>query len=641
MIKTSRKIFRELVGVEKAREIFYKYAPMNLTGTIHLPLIEALGYVLAIDVFSPINVPPFDRSAMDGFALVANDTLGSTENSAINLKVIGEIKAGYVFEGVIQAKECVEISTGAPLPAGADSVVMVEYTERKEDRVDIFKSAAPGQNVMSAGADIQEGELILRKGIQLTSRELAVLGAIGISKIEVVKKPKVGIFSSGDEVISPGEQLSPGKLYDINSIAISAGIIENGGQPTFLGIIEDEYTSLEKSLSENLKSFDLLIISGGTSAGMGDMLFEVVDNIGKPGLLVHGIKVKPGKPTILAVCDGKAIIGLPGYPASALSIFQLFAIPYVRLLSGLGPSETKTKIKAKIKQRLRSVMGRHEFKPMNLIRSDEGWLAFPVPGGSGAITSIALADGFVEIGEKESFILADTEVEINLFSDKIRPTDIQIIGSHCSVLAKIIQLFSQKYPNYHIRSIGVGSSGGIAAIRRGEAHIAGIHLLTDKGYNQLNEEEVDGSLALGYNRMQGLIVLKGNPKNIRTLRDLEKEEISFINRNPGSGTRVLFDKLLVEEGITPDNIRGYSQYTQSHSSVANIIKSGLKDVGIGIESVVDDELDFIPLREENYDFLIKKRYINLKPVKAFIQLLQSEEVKEIVNTFKGYSNREL
>ncbi|MFV2014240.1 MAG: molybdopterin biosynthesis protein, partial [Candidatus Heimdallarchaeota archaeon] len=560
----SRKIFRELVSVEKAREIFYKYAQISPNKTIKLPLIDSLGYVLADDVFSQINVPPFDRSAMDGFAMLANDTLGSTENSAINLKVIGELKAGYVFEGVIQTGECVEISTGAPLPVGADSVVMVEYTERRGDRVEIFKVAAPGQNIMSAGADIQEGELILRKGSQLTSRELAVLGAIGVAEVEVIKKPSVGIFSSGDEVISADEELQPGKLYDINSIAISAGIIENGGQPTFLGIIEDEYSSLEKRLSENLRLFDLLIISGGTSAGMGDMLFEVVDNLGEPGLLVHGIKVKPGKPTILAVCNGKAVIGLPGYPASALSIFQLFVVPYVRLLSGLAPTEAKTKIRAKIKQRLRSVMGRHEFKPMNLIRSDEGWLAFPVPGGSGAITSIALADGFVEIGENESFILPDTEVEINLFSENIKPTDIQIIGSHCSVLAKIIQLYSQKHPNYNIRSIGVGSSGGIAAIRRGEAHIAGIHLLTEKGYNQLDEIQADGTIVPGYNRMQGMIVKKGNPKEINQIRDLERSDISFINRNPGSGTRVLFDSLLDEEGINPDHINGYSQYTKSH-----------------------------------------------------------------------------
>lgn len=637
----SRKIFRELVSVEEARGIFYKHAPITPIGTIKLPLIEALGYVLAVDVFSPINVPPFDRSAMDGFALLANDTLGSTESSAVKIDVVGEIKAGYVFEGVIQSGECVEISTGAPLPTGADSVVMVEYTERKGDSVEIYKAAAPGQNIMSAGADIQEGELIVRKGSQLTSRELAVLGAIGISKIEVIKKPKVGIFSSGDEVISANQELQPGKLYDINSIAISAGVIENGGIPTFLGIIEDEYTTLETKLSENLKLFDILIISGGTSAGMGDMLFEVVDNIGDPGLLVHGIKVKPGKPTILAVCDGTPVIGLPGYPASALSIFQLFVVPYVRLLSGLGSIEAKTKITARIKQRLRSVMGRHEFKPMNLIRSDEGWLAFPVPGGSGAITSIALADGFVEIGENQAFVLADSEVEINLFSEKIKPTDIQIIGSHCSVLAKIIQLYSQKYPNYHIRSIGVGSSGGIAAIRRGEAHVAGIHLLTEKGYNQFGENDVDGTVVEGYNRMQGMVVLKGNPKKINSIHDLAKKEITFINRNPGSGTRALFDNLLNEEGIESENINGYNQYTKSHSSVANAVKSGLVDVGLAIESVVDMELEFIPIREEKYDFLIKNQYISLEPVQAFVQLLQSDEVRNIVSKFKGYSNRKL
>jgi putative molybdopterin biosynthesis protein len=603
--------------------------------------METLGYVLAEDVFSPINVPPFDRSAMDGFALISMDTLGSTEDNSINLNVVGDVKAGYVFEGVIKNGQSVEISTGAPLPTGADSVVMVEYTQRTGDSVEIFKTAAPGQNIMSAGADIQEGELILRNGVELTSRELAVLAAIGISEVAVYRKPKVGIFSSGDEVVSAGEELLPGKLYDINSIAIAAGITENGGVPEFLGIIEDDFNSLQTKLGSKLGEFDILIISGGTSAGMGDMLYEVVDKLGEPGLLVHGIKVKPGKPTILAVCEGKPIIGLPGYPASAMSIFQLFVIPYVRLLSGLGPAELKTKIKAKIKQRIRSVMGRHEFKPMNLIKSDEGWLAFPVPGGSGAITSIALADGFVEIAENEEFLLPDTEVEISLFSENIKPIDIQIIGSHCSVLAKIIQIFVTKHPNYNVRFIGVGSSGGVAAVRRGEAHIAGLHLLNENGkYNQLDENNIGGKVIKGYNRMQGMIVQKGNPKNIQNLKDLEREDISFINRNPGSGTRVLFDYLIAEEKIDKNKINGYSQYTKSHSTIAYAIKTGQVDVGVGIESVVDENLEFIHLQEEQYDFLINSNYSALEAVKAFKRILQNNEVKEIINQYPGYSNRD-
>lgn len=636
----TRKIFRELISVEKARAKFYQHASLDVVGVESLSLIDSLGRVLAENIFSEIDVPPFDRSAMDGFAVIANDTLGSAENSPINLNVVADIKAGYVFDGLITSGHCVEISTGAPLPAGADSVVMVEYTQREGDNVGLYKPASPGQNVMSAGADIQNGELILIKGALLSSRELAVLAAIGKSEIPVYKKPKIGVFSSGDEVISADQTLKPGKLYDINSIAISTGIIENGGHPTFLGIIDDDFDSLEKNLSDNLSKYDLLIISGGTSAGMGDMLFEVVDKLGKPGLLVHGIKVKPGKPTILAVCNGVPIIGLPGYPASALSIFQLFVVPYVRQLSGLAPIELKTKVQAKVKQRLRSVMGRHEFKPMNLIKTGDEWLAFPVPGGSGAITSIALADGFVEIPDNETFVLPDTEVEITLFSDKIKPIDLQIIGSHCSVLAKIIPIFTQFNPEYHSRLIGVGSTGGIAAIRRGEAHIAGIHLLNDEGiYNKLDENEVEGVIISGYYRMQGFIVPKGNPKSINTLADLVQKDVLFMNRNPGSGTRVLLDYLLKQNDIESDTILGYSQYAKSHSSVAAAVKSGIVDVGLAIQSVVDPELDFIPLREEEYDFLINNNYKDLPAVKAFIQILGSYEVKQIINSYPGYRKK--
>ncbi|OLS24452.1 MAG: Molybdopterin molybdenumtransferase [Candidatus Heimdallarchaeota archaeon LC_2] len=636
----SRKIFRELISVEEARTKFYQYAPLDLVGVELLSLLETLGRVLAEDIFSPIDVPPFDRSAMDGFAVIANDTLGAAEDSPNNLEVIGDVQAGYVFDGLITGGNCVEISTGAPLPAGADSVVMVEYTQREKNNVDIYKPASPGQNVMSAGADIQKGELILLKGTLLSSRELSVLAAIGQSKILVYKKPKIGIFSSGDEVISADQTLTPGKLFDINSIAISAGINENGGDPTLLGIIEDDFKSLERKIGENLSKYDLLIISGGTSAGMGDMLFEVVDNLGDPGLLVHGIKVKPGKPTILAVCQGVPVIGLPGYPASALSIFQLFVVPYVRKIAGLSPVGIKTKVKAKVKQRLRSVMGRHEFKPMNLIKSETGWLAFPVPGGSGAITSIALADGFVEIPDNETFVLPNTEVEITLFSDKIKPIDLQIIGSHCSVLAKIIQALYQKYPEYHSRLIGVGTTGGIAAIRRGEAHVAGIHLLSDTGeYNKLDQNEVDAFVIPGYYRMQGFIVPKGNPKNINKLTDLIREDVLFMNRNPGSGTRVLLDYLLLQHKLNSDSIKGYSQYSKSHSSVAAAVKSGVVDVGLGIQSAIDDDLDFIPLKEEEYDFLINNNYRHLPAVNAFIDILKSERVTEIINNFPGYRKK--
>ncbi len=635
-----RKIFRELKSVSEATEIFYKYCPNEILSSETIPLLASLGRVLANNIFSPIDIPPFDRASMDGFAVIAEDTIGSMETNAITLDVIGSVKAGYTFDKIVNKGLSVEIATGAPLPAGTNCVVMVEYTKRNEDKVDIFQMVTPGENVTSAGADIQSGELILQERTLLTSRELSVLAAMGYDKIDVIKKPRVGIFSSGDEIISLGGELSAGKLYDINSTAIAANILENGGDPHILGIIEDDFEQLETQISKVLTSYDLLIVSGGTSAGMGDILYNVVDKLGTPGLLVHGIKVKPGKPTILAVCDGVPVIGLPGYPASALSIHMLFVLPYIRSIAGLSTISESSKLEATIKQRIRSVTGRYEFKPMNIIKSEEGWLAFPVPGGSGAITSIALADGFIEIPEDISFLLPETKVSISLFSDKIKPYSIQIIGSHCIALAHLQSLYSSKFPNYSSRSIAIGSSGGVSAIRRGEAHIAGIHILdAEKGYNLWLEEKIDAIIIPGYFRMQGLIVKKGNPKNIISLKDLKKKNVRFMNRNQGSGTRILLDKLLVEENIKKEEINGYNHYGKSHTSVASAVNSDLVDVTIGIESAVTPDLEFIELFEEEYDFLINKKYFSLKPVQDFIKTIQSEEFKNILTKLPGFRSK--
>lgn len=600
--------------------------------------MSALNRVLAIDIYSPNNVPPFDRGSMDGFAVIAEDLLGAEEDNPILLKCIGEVRAGYVFDGIVKRGTCVEISTGAPLPTGADSVVMVEYTSHNDNKVNITRMVTPGENVMPAGTDIQEGERVLSKLTLLTSRELGVLAAMGFDSISVVKKPRIAIFSSGDEVMELGSKLEPGKLHDINSTAIATSILEEGGIPIYLGIIEDKYDVIENALKGVMGQYDLVLISGGTSAGMGDMLYDIIDKLGEPGLLIHGVKVKPGKPTILAVCDGTPFIGLPGYPASALSIYKLFVVPYIRYLAGLPLSGENSKIQAKVKQRIRSVLGRHEFKPMNIIHNGAEYIAYPVPGGSGAITSISLADGFVEIPEDTNFILPNTDVEISLFSKNIKLPDIQIIGSHCIALARLQSLFSERYPQYSSRSILVGSTGGLAAVRRSEAHIGGIHLLNKDGvYNDwVRTEEL--RIIPGYNRNQGFIVKKGNPKQIFTIKDLTREDVRMINRNPGSGTRILLDLFLDKINIDPANIKGYDSFVRSHSTAAQLVKSDYIDVAIGIENVVDNELDFINLREEEYDFVTS---VNSSPaIDAFIETLNSDEFKEIIKNLKGYSSRE-
>ncbi len=636
-----RKIFRDLTSVKEARKIFYQYADPKKLGTEKVELLKALDRVISNDIYSPGNVPPFDRGSMDGFAVIAADLAGAEEDKPVKLRNIGEVRAGYVFEGVVERGSCVEISTGAPLPTGADSVVMVEYTDRDADVVSITRMVTPGENVVAAGTDIQKGERVIVKNTLLTSRELGVIAAMGISEVEVIKKPSIAIFSSGDEVMEIGSELKPGKLYDINSTAIASNIIEQGGVPEYLGIIPDQYEAIENALRSTLGKYELVLISGGTSAGMGDMLYEIIDSLERPGLLVHGIKVKPGKPTILGVCGTTPIIGLPGYPASALSIYKLFVVPYIRKLAGLQVEDTDEQITATVKQRIRSVMGRHEFKPMNLIHIADEYTAYPVPGGSGAITSIALADGFVEIPENTSFILPNTEVKISLFSKNIKLPDIQIIGSHCVALARLQTLFTEKYPQFTSRSISVGSTGGVASVRRGECHVAGIHVLNENGiYNSWLIENTDMRIIKGYNRNQGLIVKKGNPKQIFTVKDLTRDDVRMINRNPGSGTRILLDLFLDKIGIERTNIDGYDNFVRSHSSAAQAVKSPHVDVALGIENVTDNDLDFIMLREEEYDFLISSRYENTDAIDAFISTLRSDEFKEILASLRGYSVRD-
>jgi putative molybdopterin biosynthesis protein len=620
--------------------MFYEHLDRSWTSKETIPLLDALGRTTVQSVFSPINVPPFDRAAMDGFAVRASDTVGAEEDSPIDLEVIGEIKAGYVFDGIVDKGQTVEISTGAPMPTGANAVVMVEFTNRERDRVKITKAVTPSQHTMSAGADIQHGERILAAGTHLTSRELAVLAAIGLAEIEVYRLPRIAVFSSGDEIIPPGTELLPGKLYDINSTAIMSSLLENGGNPEFKGIITDQRQEITKQLAAALDS-DLIVISGGTSAGMGDVLYEVIDELGEPGLLVHGVQVKPGKPTILAVCNGTPIVGLPGYPASALSILQLFVLPLVREMAHLAPLSSGSIIKALTRQRLRSVEGRYEFKPMYLIRGVDSWIAYPVPGGSGAITSVALADGFVQIPENTHFVPAGEEIEIHLISDQIKPPALQIIGSQDLAMTRLEELFETRYPGMTIRSVGVGSSGGVTAVRRGEAHLAGVHLLDpEKGYNAWLAEKEDVIVIPGFYRMQGLIVPKGNPKEIYGLDDLITKDVLFMNRNNGSGTRVLLDLLLDKMSADTEKIRGYKLSAKSHFSAAETVANGHADVSVGIESVAQVfDLDFIELRDEEYDLIINKEYTELDAVRKFIELFQSDEFRAIIDALPGYRSK--
>ncbi len=649
-----RKIFRELVSLEEAKNIINKnYNYKLIQKTEKIPLIDALGRVVARDYFSSIDVPGFDRATMDGYAVKAEDTFWANEENPVEIKIIGKVEAGEVPKFEIGNKEAVEVSTGAVIPKGANAVVMVEYTERVDDKILVYKSVTPGENVLSAGSDLMAGELLVRKGTVLTAREIGMLSAAGISEVEVYKKPKVAVFSTGNEIISPGNKIEFGKIYDINWATICSAVKENGGDPIFIGIARDREEEIKRKFIEGMEIADIVISSGGTSAGVGDLVYRVINELGEPGVIVHGIAVKPGKPTVVGVVDNKLIFGLPGYPTSAFMIFELLVAPIIRKIAGLAERE-RAKIRARLSKKIQSVLGRREFLPVSVIKGKEGYSAYPVSGAySAVISAIAESDGFIEIPENKVMLTEGEEVEVTLFST-LRPADLVIIGSHCIGIDLVIELMRKKRP-WYVKVINVGSSGGLSAIRRGEADIAGTHLFDEVSgeYNipyLLKFGIKNAYLIRGYFREQGLIVKKGNPKKIKGIEDLLRKDVKMINRNPGSGTRMLLDYYLKQMAMNLNDrfenlirkINGYEIEAKSHTAVAVAVLTGKADVGLGIRSVAEMYgLDFIPLREEEYDFVIPKDKFEKQPVKDFIETLKSDEFKnEIKKRVKGIKPRD-
>jgi len=642
----SRKVFRELVTVEEAkRRLLEEFKPESI-GSEVVQLKQAYRRILAEDVEAPIDVPPFDRATMDGFAVRAADTFGAEEEEPKTLQIVNSIGAGEVSKTEVKEGDAVEISTGAPIPRGANAVLMVEYTSSRERKIDVYRPVAPGENIMSAGSDIMAGELILRKGVHLTPRETGVLAAMGVPEVKVFKKPKVGVISTGNEIVPPGYPLDYGKIYDINAQTISDSIIENGGEPIQLGIVGDDPETMRNKLAKGLEVTDILITSGGTSAGVGDLLYRIINELGKPGIIVHGVSVKPGKPTIIAVLDGKPFFGLPGYPASALTIFDIFVSPVLREMAGLEPVVTRKRVSAITAERFFTSGGRREFTPVNIVKSEsEDYSVYPVPGSSGAITSLAEADGFIEIPENKQFLDSGESVTVRLFSHELKPADLTIIGSHCLGIDVVLELLRGRFPRINAKVINAGSSGGLAAVRRGEADIAGTHLLDDVTgeYNTPFVERFGISdkvvLVRGYEREQGFIVKKGNPKGVQGIMDLLRDDLSFINRNPGSGTRVLLDSMLravAEEGDLDfdqikSSIQGYGFEAKSHSAIAVAVLHGKADLGLGIRTVADRyELDFIPVSKEQFDFAISLDKLRREAVQSFLETLRSEEFKTMI-----------
>lgn len=596
-----------------------------------IALGAALGRVLAEDIASPVDVPGFDRSNMDGYAVAASDTFGASEAEPVRLRRSdSEVAIGCLATHPLGPGEAMPIPTGGALPRGADAVVMVEHTELdREDAswVTITRAATPGAHVASAGSDIARGEVVLRRGELLSSRETGVLAAIGLSQLSVIRKPRVAIISTGDELVPPGAAIEPGQIFDSNAVILADAVRECGGDPISLGIVADEQTALDGKLREALQLADVVLLSGGTSKGPGDLNVRALERVlSPPGVVVHGVALRPGKPLCLAVTGKQPVVVLPGFPTSAVFTFHEFVAPLLREMAGARAPETTT-IEATLPMRVNSDPGRTEYNLVRLVHGDDGaLLAFPIGKGSGSVTTWAHADGYFVVPRHREHVAADQPVTVHAIAGSSpRRADLVIIGSHCIGLDIVVGALNEQ--GVRCKVVAVGSEAGLTAARRGHCDVAPIHLMDEhQRYNQVVDDKV--TVVAGYGRRQSLLHRAGDTrfegKLWRAALDaaLADPTCRMINRNAGSGTRMLIDQLL--GGARPP---GYSVAGRSHHAVAAAIAQGRADYGVAIDVVARDRLAAMAISDERFDFAVPVARRERPAVRAFVSVLNDDRTR--------------
>lgn len=624
--------FLEVVTADEARARFEHHLDLAPLAGESVSLADSHGRVLAEDVIAAVDAPPFDRSNVDGFALRAADTEGAGPHAPRRLALNSEVIAcGHAPAIEVSPGTATAIATGGVIPRGADAVVMIEHTELRDEAapaIEVRRAVNPGELVSFAGSDIARGETLLRRGAIVGSREIGMLAACGLAQVNVVRRPKVAVLSTGDELVAPGAALPPAGVYDSNGAIIAAAVQEAGGGPVPFGAVRDDEAALEKAVREALAACDMVVLSGGTSKGAGDLSYRVVSRLGAPGVLVHGVALKPGKPLCLGVVAGKPIIVLPGFPTSAIFTFHAFAAPVIRARAGLPPEAAQT-IDAQVPVRIGSELGRREFVLVSLVEAPEGMLAFPTGKGSGAVTSFSQADGFLEIDALAAGFDAGGRAQVTLIDKAARAPDLVIMGSHDIALDIVIGAVSAR--GFYSRTLAVGSMGGVAAASRGQCDIAPVHLV-DPASGRYNEHLVTPQLRLvrGWQRMQGLLFRPGDARFAgRTAQEalktiLADERMLMVNRNAGAGTRVLIDQLLA--GVRP---AGYANQPKSHNAVAAAVAQGRADWGIAIAPVAKlYGLGFLPVAPEHYDFLLVEERRERPAVQAFLEALRDPATRK-------------
>jgi putative molybdopterin biosynthesis protein len=626
---TDRKEFRDLAPPEQAHQVI---ADLDLgPGTEHVPLEDARGRVLAERIDAAIDVPGFDRASLDGYAVRGRDTFGADEVDPVALELVGEVHAGETPDETVGEGECVEISTGAVMPPGADAMVPVEQTDEGDGEILFRKPVAPGDNVMLAGADVAAGERALGPGTQLTPREIGLLSALGVDEVPVKGRPTVGIVSTGDELVRPGDDLDHdrGQIHDVNSYTIASGVEEAGGTPRLYPHAGDDVDELERVLREAATECDLVLSSGSTSASAVDVIYRVIEDLGE--LLLHGVAVKPGKPMLVGRLEGGAYVGLPGYPVSALTIFRTFVAPAIRRAAGLPEPRTAT-VEGSMLSRVHYSEGRRRFLPVGLV--EDGWgtmRVYPVDKGSGATTSLVEADGVVDVDPDTEYLGESETVEVQLFSPDVRPPTLFGIGEDDPVLSRLLDRLDR--PRY----LAVGSREGIRRLRNGVPDVA----VTAGTVNR----DVDAEQLGSWTRAWGLVVPEGNPDGIEGVADLVDRDLRLINRTTDSGLRTTLANavgdLADERGERRRDLEaaidGWDLSARAHESPARKVAAGDADAGVGLGSTAEAlGLGFVPLGEQ----VVRVHANPDRTGKEGVQALEEaiHDVDSIIEELAGYED---
>jgi putative molybdopterin biosynthesis protein len=610
-----------------------------------IKVIDSLGRVSAEAVSARISSPFYHSAAMDGYAVRFAETFGASETTPLILKM---------------NEQALYVDTGDPLPEGFNAVVMIEDVnivgggkgrggdsshvsdDGSPECIEITEPATPWQHVRTIGEDIVATELIIPENHRIRPVDIGALLAGGHTEIMARRKPRISIVPTGDEIVEPGAGLITGSIIECNSRVLGGLVHEWGGEAVRRGIIPDSEEKLIEAIEEACGLSDLVVVNAGSSAGSADFTGSVIREMGE--VVVHGVGIKPGKPVILGIVKGKPVLGIPGYPVSAFITFRLFAGPLIHAWQGLDMKQPET-LRAKLSRQVASSLGQEEFVRVKVGLVGEKVIATPMSRGAGVIMSLVRADGIVRIPSLSEGIGAGAEVDVELLrpAAEVRNT-IVCIGSHDNTLDILANILKKRNPRFSLSSAHVGSMGGLIALKKGEAHMAGTHLLDEETglYNvpfirRLLPDRRIILVNLAY-RQQGFVVKKGNPKGITGFGDLARDDVVFINRQSGSGTRLLTDKYLRETGIEPSRIGGYEREEYTHMGVASAVLAGIADTGLAILAAAHAlDLDFIPVANERYDIAVPLEFVESEMLTTLLRIIrEDEEFRSAVINLGGY-----